>query len=127
MFEIRNAVKEEKENRRIEDLALTTIGIRNEISREEKVNILLQYRLEQNYPNPFNPVTKINFSLPKTGFATLKVYDAGGREIADLINKSLTSGSYEYVFDGSELSSGIYFYTLKVSDYSQTKKMMLLK
>lgn len=85
------------------------------------------FSLHQNYPNPFNPVTKINFSLPKTGFATLKVYDAGGREIADLINKSLTSGSYEYVFDGSELSSGIYFYTLKVSDYSQTKKMMLLK
>ncbi|MBL8007445.1 MAG: T9SS type A sorting domain-containing protein [Ignavibacteria bacterium] len=100
----------------------TVIGI-NQISSA----VPESFSLHQNYPNPFNPVTKINFSLPKTGFVTLKVYDAGGREIAGLINKSLTSGSYEYVFDGSELSSGIYFYTLRVSDYSQTKKMMLLK
>ena len=127
MFEIRNAVKEEKENRRIEDLALTTIGIRNEISREEKVNILLQYRLEQNYPNPFNPVTNLEFWISDLGFVSLKVFDVLGKEVKTLISEIKPTGFYEVEFDGSDLASGIYFYKLEAGNFFQTKRMILLR
>lgn len=87
----------------------------------------VKYELQQNYPNPFNPSTKINFSLPKSGLVSLKVYDVSGKEIADLVNENLTVGTYEYKFNAASLSSGIYFYTLKADGISYTKRMMLIK
>jgi photosystem II stability/assembly factor-like uncharacterized protein len=85
------------------------------------------YNLSQNYPNPFNPVTKINFALPKSGLVTLKVYDVLGKEVALLVNESKNAGTYSFEFNGSNLSSGIYFYKLEANGFSDIKKMMLIK
>lgn len=85
------------------------------------------YNLAQNFPNPFNPSTKINFSIPKSGFVTLKIYDLAGKEAASLVNERLTAGTYGVDFNAAGLTSGIYFYSLRTSDFSETKKMMLIK
>ncbi len=86
-----------------------------------------KYTLSQNYPNPFNPTTNIKFAVAKAGFVTLKVYDLSGKEVASLVNNNLAAGTYNYTFDGAKLSSGIYFYTIRANDFSETKKMMLIK
>jgi len=86
-----------------------------------------KFTLSQNYPNPFNPVTKILFSIPKNEFVTLKVYDILGNEAAQLVNSSLNAGTYEYSFDGSSLSSGIYFYKITTENFTDTKRMSLIK
>jgi hypothetical protein len=86
-----------------------------------------KYSLSQNYPNPFNPTTTITFSLPKAGFVTLKVYNVLGEEVKSLVNHQLSAGSYDFDFDASDLSSGMYFYTIRIGDFSETKKMMLVK
>jgi len=88
------------------------------------------FRLEQNYPNPFNPSTKIKFAIPKTDFVNLKVYDILGNEVSDLINnRQLNVGTYEYEFStsGLNLSSGVYYYKLTSSEFTQVRKMMLIK
>jgi|GEM_PF-1736562 len=96
----------------------------------------LKFSLEQNYPNPFNPSTVIKFEIPNSengkwkienGVVTLKVYDVLGKEIETLVNENLKPGTYEVKFDGSKLSSGIYFYTLAAGEYNETKKMVLIK
>ena len=86
-----------------------------------------QYSLEQNFPNPFNPETSINFSIPQKEFVTLKVYNTLGQEVANSINQELEAGSYNLKFDGADLSSGIYLYTIKAGNFIQTKKMILMK
>ena len=95
--------------------------------RKNQNEIANDYSLLQNYPNPFNPVTKINFSIPKSGFVTLKVFDILGREVSNILSKSLNQGSYTVDFDGSKLTSGVYFYRIEVNGYSDIKKMMLVK
>ena len=85
------------------------------------------YDLFQNYPNPFNPSTIIKYSIPKEENVTLKIYDVLGREIKTLVNEAKPAGNYEVEFDGSNLSSGIYFYQIQTGDYTETKKMLLLK
>ncbi|MDP1678067.1 MAG: T9SS type A sorting domain-containing protein [Bacteroidota bacterium] len=85
------------------------------------------FSLMQNYPNPFNPVTMINYQLPINSLATLKVYDALGREAATLVNETKEAGTYSAKFDGSKLSSGIYFYTLQAGNFIATKKLTLMK
>ena len=85
------------------------------------------YQLYQNYPNPFNPTTTIKFLIAKFGFVTLKVFDVLGREIATLVDEEKPVGNYEVKFDGSQLSSGIYFYQLKAGGFVQTKKLILVK
>jgi hypothetical protein len=87
----------------------------------------LSYSLKQNYPNPFNPVTKINYTLPKSGFVTLKVYDMLGREVVNLINENKAAGNYSVDFNASNLTSGVYFYRLESNGFVDTKKMMLVK
>jgi hypothetical protein len=103
------------------------IGIKN-ISSE----IPSDYLLYQNYPNPFNPKTKIKFDVPKTGLnglsdVSIKVYDILGREVSVLINERLLPGTYETEFDGTNYSSGVYFYMLIAGSHFETKKMVLLK
>lgn len=85
------------------------------------------YYLKRNYPNPFNPTTTISYSIPKTGLVTIRVYDVLGREITTLVNKNESAGNYSVNFNAIGLSSGIYFYRLKVGGYAQTRKMILLK
>jgi len=90
-------------------------------------NLPAKYSLHQNYPNPFNPVTKISYELPKNGFTVLKVYNLLGREVRTLVNETKNAGRYSVDFNASELSSGVYFYTLRAGDFYETKKMMLVK
>ncbi len=85
------------------------------------------YKLEQNYPNPFNPSTRITFSIKNAGFVSLKVYDLLGREVATLVSENRPAGIYDVNFNASNLGSGIYFYTLTSSGFSQTKKMLFVK
>jgi len=85
------------------------------------------YFLSQNYPNPFNPVTKINYSVPVTGFVSLKVYDITGRLMSVIVNEVKSPGYYTVDFNGNSLSSGVYFYKLEGINFSQTKKMILIK
>ncbi len=87
-----------------------------------------EYTLEQNYPNPFNPTTTINFSIPKSSIVSLKVYDALGKEVATLVNEFKNAGNYSADFTAtSNLTSGIYFYTLTSENFTSTKKLMLVK
>jgi hypothetical protein len=83
--------------------------------------------LNQNYPNPFNPSTTIRYTLPLAGNVTLKVYNALGQEIATLVNGHQKAQNYEVTFDASNLASGIYIYKLQTANFSQSKKMVLLK
>ena len=86
-----------------------------------------KFRLEQNYPNPFNPVTNLEFGISDMGFVSLKIYDLLGKEVATIVNAELKAGTYKYNFDASNLSSGIYFYKLSSKNFSETKRMILLK
>ncbi len=101
-------------------LCTSTVGINNNQTP-------VQYSLLQNYPNPFNPSTTIKFTLPKTSDVNLVVYDAAGKVIAEMINKRLEPGSYNFDFDGSKLASGVYFYKLEAGEFSEVKKMVLIK
>lgn len=85
------------------------------------------YSLDQNYPNPFNPGTIINFSIPNEGFVTLSIYNFIGQQVATLVNESKPAGTYEVDFVAEGLTSGIYFYQITSGNFSETKKMMLLK
>jgi len=86
-----------------------------------------EYSLLQNYPNPFNPATTINYQIPKSGLVTIMIYDILGREVKTLVNEVKNPGKYKIEFNGSNLSSGIYFCRLKAENYISTKKMILLK
>ena len=90
-------------------------------------NVPGEYKLHQNYPNPFNPVTNINFDIPKDGLVSIKVYDITGKEISTLVNQSVQAGSYNIEFDASSYSSGTYFYKITSGDFSDVKKMLLIK
>jgi hypothetical protein len=102
---------------------------------KENENIPTEYSLSQNYPNPFNPSTTIKYSLPKQSNVTLKVFDVLGSEVVKLVNKEQSQGNYEVEFDGTEFSSGIYFYRLQASDpetssgqvFVETKKKVFMK
>ncbi len=110
--------------RPLADFGLTGIsGIIPEVPSE--------YSLSQNYPNPFNPETKINYSIPKDGNVTLKIFNSQGKEIALLIDEIKKAGNYSITFNAGSyqpgLSSGIYFYKLSSENFVQTKKMLLIK
>jgi hypothetical protein len=85
------------------------------------------YDLKQNYPNPFNPVTKIEYQISKPGNVKISVYDISGKEIKILINEIHTPGVYQVNFDGTNLSSGVYFYELTAGDFTAVKRMVLIK
>lgn len=101
----------------------------NVVTDVEKLNteIPSDYILEQNYPNPFNPSTSIRFSIPEAGIVSLKVFNLLGEEVASLLNEEKLAGNYEVSFKASDLSSGIYFYSISSNNFTQTKKMIYLK
>lgn len=86
-----------------------------------------KYELFQNYPNPFNPMTKLKFQMPKFGFSKLVVFDVTGKEISILVNENLKPGIYEIDWNAENLPSGVYFYSLITNEFTQTKKMVVLK
>lgn len=88
-----------------------------------------EYTLYQNFPNPFNPNSNIKFNIPQTGHVKLTIFDALGKKITTLVNEILQSGVYQYQFstDNYQLPSGVYFYNLQSGEFSQTKRMVLLK
>jgi len=93
---------------------------------DDNVN-LTRFELSQNYPNPFNPSTTIEFSIPKSGFVTLKIYNLLGQEVTTLVNDKLSPNKYKYIWDATNYSSGIYFYKLVAGKYIKIKKMILMK
>lgn len=110
------------------------LGSSSIIGIEEVSNIVPEkFTLYQSYPNPFNPTTTIKFSIPKSNKVSIKIFDILGREVKSLINEFKTAGTYSVVFDGSNISSGVYFYQLsagspgEAGNYIETRKMMLIK
>ncbi|MCF8241195.1 MAG: T9SS type A sorting domain-containing protein [Melioribacteraceae bacterium] len=95
--------------------------------KEKVVKIPDEYELYQNYPNPFNPTTNIVYQLPKEGRVVIKLYDILGREIQTLVNEFKTQGRYEFTFDGSKLSSGVYIYRITSGEFSASKKFVLMQ
>ncbi len=98
------------------------VGITNNGAEIPKV-----YKLYVNYPNPFNPVTKIKFDIPKSAYTEIKIYDNLGREIYTLVSEEMTAGKYETDWNASNYPSGVYYYKLTSGDYSDSKKMVLVK
>ncbi|MFZ1320674.1 MAG: T9SS type A sorting domain-containing protein [Ignavibacteria bacterium] len=99
------------------------------ILNEYNISNYLSFNLYQNFPNPFNPKTKISYEIQVTSyeFVNLRVYDVLGNEVVELVNENQSPGSYSVEFDGSNFSSGIYFYELKIGEYSEVRKMALIK
>jgi hypothetical protein len=97
------------------------------VVKEERNLIPLLSKLDQNYPNPFNPTTVLTYQLSTYGYATLKVYDVLGREVATLVDGERSAGVHTVSWDASRLSSGVFLYRLKVGDFSDVKKMILMK
>ncbi|MBT8386798.1 MAG: T9SS type A sorting domain-containing protein [Ignavibacteria bacterium] len=96
------------------------------IEKESEV-VTDNYTLHQNYPNPFNPSTAIQFSIPGEGFVTLNVLNSLGEKVSTLVSENLSSGTYKYNWNASDLPSGIYFYSLRADNFIQTKKLILMK
>ncbi len=104
----------------------------SDIENTESSNNNLEFYLAQNYPNPFNPSTTIDYAIPlnensESSIVTLKIYDILGKDVATLVNKEHSAGSYEVQFNASSLTSGIYFYKLQSGNFVESKKMMLVK
>ena len=97
------------------------------INGSDNNTVISDYQLQQNYPNPFNPSTKIRFSLPEAANVSLKIYDLTGRLIANLVDGMKSAGQHEIDYNASDLASGIYLYILQAGDFSQIKRMTLLK
>lgn len=96
-------------------------------SVKERQSLPENYTLSQNYPNPFNPTTTINYTIPKSSFVSLKVYNVLGQVVATLYQGYQKAGSYKFDFNAAGLSSGVYLYRLQANGYVQTKKMILMK
>jgi hypothetical protein len=111
----------------LDELEVNLTGIAN-----IKESHIKEFNLKQNYPNPFNPNTVISYQLPVSSYVTLKIFDILGREIATLVSEEKNAGSYKVEFDarsygGSNLTSGIYFYKMNAGNFSETKKMLLMR
>jgi hypothetical protein len=103
------------------DLEVNFAGMNN------GVGVPKTFSLNQNYPNPFNPLTKIEYALPNDAKVTIKIYDMLGREVNVFVNEVKKAGYYSVEWNGSQLSSGVYFYKMQAGDFNAVKKMMLIK
>ena len=119
-----NAISAADNNLYIDSLCILCItGIhQNQQSTKPQV-----YDISQNYPNPFNPTTNIKYQIPNNSFVSLKIFDVLGREVTTLVNEKQNAGRYEVSWDATNYPSGVYFYTIKAGDFTQTKKMLLIK
>ena len=105
----------------IDDFERTLVGM------EPQNETVKEFKLKQNYPNPFNPLTNIEFWIQKPELVTLTVYDALGKEIEVLVNEEMEAGSYKIAWNANKFSSGTYLYRLTAGDYTDTKKMILIR
>ncbi len=105
----------------------TLQSVTNPLGVNGSLKIPSDYRLEQNYPNPFNPTTHIIYAIPKGGNVSLKFYNVLGNEVTTIVNGYMKAGVYNAEINGSNLASGVYFYTLKTNEFVSTKKMLLIK
>jgi len=96
-------------------------------SIEDNDNIVADFQLYQNFPNPYNPVTTIGFTLPMAANTTLEIYALSGQKVATVLDKMLSAGPHDIIFNAASLSSGIYLYRLRAGIYSATKKMIVIK
>jgi hypothetical protein len=94
---------------------------------DEAGNTPTDFTLTQNFPNPFNPTTKINFSVPQSGFVNIDVFNALGQKVTTLVNEQMNAGNYSTDFNAVNLTSGIYFYKMTSGNFTETRKMILLK
>jgi len=106
------------------DIGMFKILNATDLENEEKA---YKFTLKQNYPNPFNPSTTIRYSLANASDVRLTVFNMIGQKVATLVNQPMNAGSYTAQFDASALSSGMYFYRLDAGEFSETKKMLLVK
>ena len=104
-----------------------SLGSPTSVDDESNPAVVSNFELQQNYPNPFNPTTQIRYTLAEQSQVTLKVYNILGKEIVTLVNEIKGAGVHEVGFNGSGLASGVYFYTLQTGQFSQTRKMILMK
>jgi hypothetical protein len=98
-----------------------------DLKEEVEIAAPNSYELSQNYPNPFNPTTKIKYSVPVEGFVNIAVFNVLGEKVANLVNSVHKAGNYEFIFDATDLASGMYIYRMESGDYISVKKMMILK
>ncbi|HMQ98913.1 MAG TPA: T9SS type A sorting domain-containing protein [Ignavibacteria bacterium] len=103
-------------------LICSTVGIQNNGN-----GVPSEFSLKQNYPNPFNPVTNIKFSIPRSSFVKITVFDITGKEIAKIVNENMNAGTYTVDFNASNLATGVYLYRIDAEGFTDVKKMMLIK
>lgn len=108
----------------IDDLAFSGIS---DIRKDENPNLAREFELKQNYPNPFNPTTNIEFSIPQSADVKLVVYNQLGQTVATLVNERLSAGSYTVDWNAKGLPSGVYYYKISAADFTQTRKLLLMK
>jgi hypothetical protein len=107
-----------------------TLEVQNQLTgvKDERGSLIpTEYRLGQNYPNPFNGTTVIEYSIPRSGVVTIKVYNVLGEEVATLVHESKAPGYHRESFNTGNLNSGTYFYSLRSGNYTETRKMLLMK
>ncbi len=97
------------------------------MEEDNNINEITEFSLSQNYPNPFNPSTTIKYDIPEAAFVSIKIYDISGKEIYNLVNENKNYGRYEIKFNGSNLSTGVYYYKLTAGNFTEIRKMILLK
>jgi hypothetical protein len=102
-----------------------TVNVVSGINQIEEV--ATTYSLAQNFPNPFNPTTNINFSVPKSQFVNISIYDITGKLVQELVNSNLAAGKYNATWDAANYASGVYFYKIQAGDFTEMKKMSLIK
>src|SRR5690606_1200453 len=121
-----NITAEGKSYYRLKQIDLDgTFSYSNEV--EVEITAPKTYSLEQNFPNPFNPETEITFSLAKSDNVTLKIYNILGSEVATLVNGFMEAGKHSVRLKASNLTSGVYLYTIKSANFTATRKMILMK
>jgi hypothetical protein len=94
---------------------------------EDQNTTPVSFKLEQNYPNPFNPTTKINYELPITNYVDLSIYNSLGQKVATLVSERQSAGSYQVQWNASGFAAGLYYYRLHAGNFSDVKKLILLK
>jgi hypothetical protein len=111
----------------VDDINLTNYCINPSGIRNLNNDIPKTFALEQNYPNPFNPSTHIKFQLPRAEFVTITIFDMLGKKVETLVSERKNAGYYDVSFDGTSLASGMYFYKIEAGNFTDTKKMILIK